>query len=62
MLLLRIYIASLTLIFFASALATNNFGVLQGIVTTSALLFLILDVRSDQNDLRRLETQLTNGD
>ena len=64
MLLFRFYIALLTLIFLGSTLAFGHLGVLQGVVSTSAILFLILDITTEMLDLKRLETQLaslTNG-
>ena len=47
MLAIRIYIAALTLIFLVLVIANRGVGILEGIVITSALVYLILDVRTD---------------
>ena len=64
MLLFRIYIALLTLIFLAVNLSAGRFGFLEGTISIGALLFLILDVKSDVQDLKNLDEQvasLSNG-
>ena len=57
MLAIRIYISALTLIFLAFVIASRGVGLLEGIVITCALLFLILDVRTDLQS-RKLEFRL----
>ena len=47
MLAIRIYIAALTLIFLVLVIANRGVGILEGIVITCALVYLILDVRTD---------------
>ena len=47
MLAIRLYISALTLIFLTVVIAHGGLGILEGIVITCALLYLILDVRSD---------------
>ena len=60
MLTFRLYIALLALVFLCLILADNRFGVLPGIVVTSTLLFLILDIRKDVEDVKRLEAQIAS--
>ena len=52
MLAIRLYISALTLIFLVVVIASRGMGLLEGVVITSALLFLILDVRTDLQSLR----------
>jgi len=52
MLAIRIYISALTLIFLILVIANHGLGFLQGFVITCALLFLILDVRTDLQSLK----------
>ena len=60
MLTFRLYIALLVLVFLSLTLADNRFGFLAGIVVTSTLLFLILDIRKDIDDIKRLEAQIAS--
>ena len=57
MLAIRIYISALTLIFLILVIANHGLGLLQGVVITCALLFLILDVRTDLQS-RKIEVGL----
>ena len=57
MLAIRIYISALTLIFLILVIANHGLGFLQGVVITCALLFLILDVRTDLQS-RKIEFRL----
>ena len=57
MLAIRIYISALTLIFLKLVIANHSLGFLQGVVITCALLFLILDVRTDLQS-RKIEFRL----
>lgn len=52
MLAIRLYISALTLIFLFLVIASRGLGLLEGIVITCALLFLILDVRTDLQSLK----------
>jgi len=47
MLAIRIYIASLTLIFLVLVIANRGVGLLEAVVITCALVYLILDARTD---------------
>jgi len=47
MLAIRIYISALTLVFLFLVIANRGFGILEGVVITCALIYLILDVRTD---------------
>lgn len=51
MLTIRLYISALTLLFLILVLANRGLGVLEGTVITCAILYLILDVRSDLQEL-----------
>lgn len=55
MLTIRLYICALTLLFLILAIANRSLEVLEAIVITCAILFLILDVR---NDLQALKNEL----
>jgi hypothetical protein len=57
MLAIRLYISALTLIFLTVVIANRGLGILEGIVITCALLYLILDVRSDLQS-RKIEFRL----
>ena len=52
MLAIRLYISTLTLLFLVLLLATRGLGVLEAIVITCALLYLILDIRIDLQSLK----------
>jgi cobalamin biosynthesis protein CobD/CbiB len=55
MLTIRIYISALTLLFLLLVIVHRGLGVLEAVVITCALVFLILDVRSD---LQAVKTEL----
>jgi cell division septal protein FtsQ len=52
MLLIRLYIAALTLLFLVLVVANHTLGTLEAIVITGALLYLIIDVRIDLQALK----------
>lgn len=52
MLAIRLYISALTLFFLILVIANRGLGILEGIVVTCALLHLILDVRTDLQELK----------
>lgn len=52
--LIRVYISALTLIFLLLVIANRSIGILEGIVVTCALIYLILDTR-DELRARKLE-------
>lgn len=52
MLAIRLYISALTLVFLFLVIANRGLGVLEAIVITCAILFLILDVRTDLQTLK----------
>jgi hypothetical protein len=52
MLATRLYISALTLVFLFVVLANRGLGILEGIVITCAVLYLILDVRSELQELK----------
>jgi hypothetical protein len=60
MLAIRLYLAALTLLFLFGVLAMRGLGFLEAVVVTCAVLYLILDVRTDlqssRNELRLLKT------
>jgi len=47
MLAIRIYIVALTLLFFFLVIANRGLGLLEAVVITCALVYLILDLRTD---------------
>jgi len=47
MLAIRIYIVALTLLFLFVVIANRGLGLLEAVVITCALVYLILDVRTD---------------
>jgi len=57
MLAIRIYIAALTLIFLVLVIANRGVGILEAIVITCALVYLILDARTDLQ-MRKTEFRL----
>ena len=59
MLALRIYISALTLIFLAVVIAARGLGILEAVVITCAILYLIFDVRIELQTIK-LELGLLN--
>jgi len=59
MLAIRLYISALTLVFLFLVIALRGLGVLEAVVITCAMLYLILDVRTDlqtrQSEFRLLQ-------
>ena len=52
MLAIRIYISALTLLFLVLVSANRGLGVLEGVVITCAVVYLILDTRIDLQSLK----------
>ena len=52
MLAIRLYISALTLVFLFVVIANRGLGILEAVVITCAILFLILDVRTDLQTLK----------
>jgi len=52
MLITRLYISALTLFFLILVIANRGLGILEGIVVTCAILYLILDVRTELKELK----------
>jgi len=52
MLTIRLYISALTLVFLFLVIAYQGLGILQAVVITCAMVFLILDVRMDLQSLK----------
>ena len=52
MLAIRLYISALTLVFLVLVIALRGLGVLEAVVITCAILYLILDVRTDLHMLK----------
>lgn len=59
MLLIRLYLSALTLLFLFAVITMRGLGILEAVVITCAVLYLILDVRTDlqssKNELRILK-------
>jgi hypothetical protein len=49
---IRLYISALVLIFLVAVIANRGLGVLEAIVVTCAIIYLILDVRTELQELR----------
>ena len=56
MLAIRLYISALTVFFLTVVIANRGLGILEAIVVTCALVYLILDVRTE---LQELKSELT---
>lgn len=52
MLAIRLYIATLTLVFLFLVIANRGLGILEAVVITSAIVYLILDARTDLQMLK----------
>lgn len=52
MLAIRLYISALTLVFLVLVISNRGLGILEAVVITCAILFLILDVRTDLQTLK----------
>ena len=52
MLAIRIYISALTLIFLVLVITHRGLGLLEGVVITCAVVYLILDVRTELQSLK----------
>jgi hypothetical protein len=52
MLAIRLYISALTVFFLVGVIANRGLGILEGIVVTCALVYLILDVRTELQELK----------
>jgi hypothetical protein len=52
MLAIRIYISALTLLFLVLVIANRGLGILEGVVITCAVVYMILDVRTDLQSLK----------
>lgn len=52
MIAIRLYISALTLIFLVVVIGYRGLGVLEAIVITCAILYLILDVRTELQELK----------
>jgi hypothetical protein len=56
---IRVYISALTLIFLLLALTIRDVGLLDAIVVTCTLLYLIIDMREELQSLRLIEDQIS---
>jgi len=52
MLAIRLYISALTLVFLFLVITHRGLGILEAVVITCAIIYLILDVRTDLQMLR----------
>ena len=59
MLPLRLYLFVLTLVFLFISLASTGIGLLLGIVIVCPLIYLILDLREELAELKRLEAAVS---
>ncbi len=58
MLATRVYISALTVFFLVVVTANRGLGILEAIVVTCALVYLILDVRAELHELKSELTML----
>lgn len=58
MLAIRLYLAGLILTFLFCIVITKGVGLLEATVIVSALVYLILDIRAEQEDLKLLESRV----
>jgi len=59
MLLIRLYIATLSLVVCALFITTRGIGLLEGAVIAGPILFMIFDLHHELKEMRRLEEQIT---
>lgn len=52
MLAIRLYISALTLVFLCLVIANRGLGILEAVVITCAIVYLILDTRTDLQALK----------
>ena len=52
MLIIRLYLSALTFVFLLLVIANRSVGILEATVITCAIVYLILDVRSDLQTLK----------
>jgi len=52
MLIIRLYLSALTFVFLLLVIAHRSLGILEGTVITCAVVYLILDVRTDLQTLK----------
>ena len=53
MLMIRLYICALTFLFLFLVIANRGLGILEAVVITCAIVYLILDVRTDLQSLKK---------
>lgn len=58
MFILRTYLSALTLVFFLVTLQARDIGVLEATVIICSLLYIILDMRAELQELRSLEVRV----
>lgn len=58
---IRLYIAALTLTFLLAAVLTIGIGVLEATVVVCPLLYMILDIREERQNLRLLEARVSSS-
>ena len=52
MLIIRLYICALTILFLVLVVTNRGLGILEAVVITCAIVYLILDVRTDLHALK----------
>ena len=57
---IRVYVAALTLTFLLFSVMTGGIGVLQATVIVCPVLYMILDMRADVQDLKLLEARVSS--
>ncbi len=57
---IRLYVAALTLTFLLTAVASGGIGVLEATVIVCPVVYMILDIRAELQDLRLLEARVSS--
>ncbi len=55
---IRLYVTALALTFLLSAVMTRDIGILEATVVVCAVLYIILDIRTELHELRLLEARV----
>jgi hypothetical protein len=59
MLVIRLYIAALSLLLLIASLAIHTVGILEAVVITCPVLYLILDAKGELSELKQLENRVS---
>lgn len=57
---IRLYVTALAITFLLSVLVTRDIGVLEATVVVCSVLYIILDIRAELQELRLLEARVVS--